>query len=244
MPIERLLDLTNDHPDPEALYTTIQFPEPPDDRPYVFVNMVSTACGKILQAPRGSSAKGLGSPTDQLLMKRLQGLADGAISGAGTIRIGNVVYRPEMWRCTVTRSGDLPEETRFFTDAPDKVIVFAPRNLDKAVASRLAAKWKLHLVGDTDADAKELLTVLRKEYGLKVVAMEGGADLNYSFFEAGVVDELFLSFAPKIKGGKDLPTVVDGPGLPGNEVVNMDLLSVYRDESELYFRYRVQPGQR
>src|SRR5438128_90918 len=111
--------------------------------------MVSTADGKILIGPRGSTAKGVGGPTDQLLMRRLQAGADGAMIGAGTLRPGNVIYRPELWRAVVTRSGDLPLENRFFTDAPDRAIVFAPRSLPADRREALGTHAHVRIVGES-----------------------------------------------------------------------------------------------
>jgi hypothetical protein len=80
-------------------------------------------------AERGTTtAKGLGCASDQLLMRRLQAAADGIIIGAGTVRAGPVIYPPEKWRAVVTRSGDVPVENRFFTDAPDRAIVVTVRH--------------------------------------------------------------------------------------------------------------------
>lgn len=240
MALERLFDNTGAVHAPESLYSDLRFPELPPARPYVFLNMVATADGKILQSPVGSTAHGLGSPTDQRLMRRLQEQADGAIVGAGTLRSGNVVYPPEKWRAVVTRSGELPLDNRFFTDAPDRVVVFAPAALPAAARERLGTYAQVRLVGEEAVDVAAAVRLLRAEFGVRRLVLEGGASLNFDFFAAGLVDELFLTLAPKIKGGAHLPTVVDGPGLPNHDFVPLALLSLYRDGSELYLRYRVK----
>src|SRR2546423_13842867 len=126
MALERLRDRPG-FPDPPAdLYLNLEFPEPAADRPYIFINMVSTIDGKILIDPIGGTAKGLGSATDQLLMRRIEDNADCAMIGAGTLRAGNVVYAPDKWRAGVTSSGNLPAGNRFFTGAAEKALVFAP----------------------------------------------------------------------------------------------------------------------
>ncbi len=239
MPLERLFDATGSTIPPESLYTELGLGTPPEDRPYSYINMVSTADGKILQGPLGSTAKGLGSPTDQLLMRRLQGSAEGAIIGAGTLRPGNVVYAPHMWRAVVTRSGNLPLENRFFTDAPDKAIVFAPQSLPEGARQRLEGRAAIEQVGGDAGDLRAALEILRRKYGVRSLVIEGGADLNFELFAAGLVDEFFLTVAPKVKGGAHLPTPVSGPGFPDGRVAPLQLRSVYRDGDELYLRYRV-----
>src|SRR5579871_1106060 len=116
MPLERWLDRTPDPPpDPESLYTRLAFPPAPDDRPYLYINMVATADGKIVIGQIGGTAKGVGGPTDQKLFRRLQRACDAALLGASTLRAGNVIYPPELPRFVVTASGNVPLSNRFFT---------------------------------------------------------------------------------------------------------------------------------
>lgn len=241
MALERLIDRTGSQAPPDALYTDLRFPSPPEDRPYIYANMVSTADGKTLQGPPGSTAQGLGSPTDQMLMRRLQQWADGAIIGAETLRAGPVIYAPRLWRAVVTRSGELPLDNRFFTDAREKAIVFAPATLSPQARDRLGTRATVRIVGEEGIDVREAARILRTEFNIRTLVLEGGASLNFAFFEAGLVDELFLTIAPKIKGGAHLPTVVDGPGLPDRQFIPLQVLSLYHDGDELYLRYRVQP---
>jgi 2,5-diamino-6-(ribosylamino)-4(3H)-pyrimidinone 5'-phosphate reductase len=239
MPIECLVDLTNTDGPADQLYVDPGFPEPPAGRPFIFLNMVATADGKTLLGPRGSTAKGLGSSTDQMLMRRLEAAADGLIIGANTLRASHVVYPAGLVRAVVTKSGDLPLENRFFTDEPERAVVFAPRIVDSKTLSVLRERVQTRLTGEDAVDVSDAVRILRNEFGVKRLLLEGGAGLNFDFFAAGIIDEFFLTLSPKIKGGGDRPTVVDGPGFPGTDNVNMKLLSVYRDESELFLRYRV-----
>jgi 2,5-diamino-6-(ribosylamino)-4(3H)-pyrimidinone 5'-phosphate reductase len=244
VPIERLIDNTGFDGPPGDLYLDPLFPdshERPDAevRPYLYINMVSTVDGKTLIGQPGSTAKGLGAPTDQLLMRRLETACDCAMIGAGTLRPGNVIYPSDVWRAVITRSGDLPLENRFFSDAPERAIILAPASLSEAARERIGNRAQVRLVGETAVDPVEAVLLLRKEFGIRHLLLEGGASTNFDFLAAGVVDELFLSFSPKIKGGEHLPSVVDGPGFPGRDYLALELRSLYRDGDEFYFRYRV-----
>jgi 2,5-diamino-6-(ribosylamino)-4(3H)-pyrimidinone 5'-phosphate reductase len=243
MPIERLIDNTGFEGPGADLYLDPQFPDSPSDRPYVYINMVSTVDGKTLVGQPGSTAKGLGEATDQLLMRRLEAAGDGAMIGAGTLRPGNVIYPPHVWRAVITRSGDLPLENRFFTDAPERAIILAPNTLGEEARKRIGTRAQVRFVGETGVDPLLAVKLLRQEFGIRHLLLEGGASTNFDFLDAGVVDELFLSFTPKLKGGEHLPTVVDGPGFPGREYMPLELRSLYRDGDELYFRYRVGEKQ-
>jgi len=240
MSLERLLDNTGYAGLSDDLYLDPDFLDPPVGRPCVFINMVSTVDGKILQGQPGSTAKGLGSKTDQMLMHRLRAAADGAIIGASTLRAGTVIYPPEKWRAVVTHGGNLPMNNRFFTDAREKAIVFAPSDLDRDTTREIENHAALHITAGSTVDVAKAVEILRRQYGIERLLLEGGSELNFQFLKAGIVDELFLSLAPKIKGGRHIPTIVGGEGLPGDGFVPLNLVSVYHDGGEMYLRYRFE----
>ncbi len=234
----RLLDLSGWQGDPESLYEEVVFPSPPNDRPYIFTNTVTSLDGKLVLGDLGSSAKGLGSPVDQRLMHRLEARADAVLIGSGTLRADTHLNYPEhIYRVVVTTSGDLPLEHSFFRN-PKRALVFAPSHLpaDKQLAIQRVAT--LHLVGETRVDVQELVKILHTHYEVRYLLVEGGGNLNFYLFDADMVDEVFLTLAPKVKGGAHLPTMVDGAGLPRERVAEFDLISAYLEESELFLRYR------
>ncbi|MBS6600296.1 MAG: bifunctional diaminohydroxyphosphoribosylaminopyrimidine deaminase/5-amino-6-(5-phosphoribosylamino)uracil reductase RibD [Clostridium sp.] len=59
---------------------------------------------------------------------------------------------------------------------------------------------------------KELMTILGK---LKIdsILLEGGGTLNFSALEEGIVDKVKIYIAPKIIGGKDSKTPIEGKGI-------------------------------
>jgi riboflavin biosynthesis pyrimidine reductase len=87
--------------------------------------------------------------------------------------------------------------------------------------------------GGERADLGELLGSLREE-GVRAVMCEGGPTLHASLQAAGLVDELFLTIAPKLSGGEG-PRILEGL-LP--EVVEMELAWLLEEDGELFARYR------
>jgi riboflavin biosynthesis pyrimidine reductase len=83
------------------------------------------------------------------------------------------------------------------------------------------------------ADLPQLLGSLREE-GVRTVMCEGGPTLHGSLQAEGLVDELFLTIAPKLSGGQ-APRIVEGP-LP--EVIGMELVWLLEEDGELFARYR------
>lgn len=237
----RLIDQTGWQGEPERLYAeTASFPEPPPDRPYIFTNTVTTLDGKLILGEVGSTAAGLGSAMDRLLMHRLEERADAVVIGGSTLRADkHMNYPPHLYRAVVTTSGDLPTDHDFFQKCEDgRALVFAPTHIPPDRKLALERVATVHLVGETRVEIPEIVRILHTNYEVRYLLVEGGGSLNFYFFEAGLVDEVFLTLAPRVKGGAHLPTMVDGAGLPRERVPRYELISAYLHESELFLRYR------
>ncbi|HEY6731263.1 MAG TPA: dihydrofolate reductase family protein [Solirubrobacterales bacterium] len=87
--------------------------------------------------------------------------------------------------------------------------------------------------GGERADLTGLLGSLREE-GVRAVMCEGGPTLHGSLQAEGLVDELFLTIAPKLSGG-DAPRIIEG-AVP--DVVGLDLAWLLEEGGELFARYR------
>ena len=79
---------------------------------------------------------------------------------------------------------------------------------------------------------------LRARFGVRSILCEGGPTLNGALLADGLVDELFLSLAPKLSGGVDPLTIVEGMTLPG--AVDMELEWLLESESHLFLRYALR----
>jgi riboflavin biosynthesis pyrimidine reductase len=87
---------------------------------------------------------------------------------------------------------------------------------------------------DGRVDLAALLGSLRKE-GVRALLCEGGPTLHGALQAAGLVDELFLTTAPKLTGG-DAPRIVEGLDAPLAE--DLELAWLLEHEGELFARYR------
>jgi riboflavin biosynthesis pyrimidine reductase len=83
-------------------------------------------------------------------------------------------------------------------------------------------------------DPVDLLRSLKEE-GVRAVMCEGGPTLHGSLQAAGLVDELFLTVAPKLSGGDEAPRIVEGLL---SEVIGLDLVWLLEEDGELFARYR------
>lgn len=60
-------------------------------------------------------------------------------------------------------------------------------------------------------DVVKLMPILYQK-GIKKILLEGGGNLNWSFIKDNLVDEIRLTIAPWIVGGKDAISLVEGEG--------------------------------
>ena len=86
---------------------------------------------------------------------------------------------------------------------------------------------------DGRADLPALLRSLREE-GVRALLCEGGPTLHGALQAAGLVDDLFLTIAPKLAGG-GAPRILEGE-LP--EVEPLELAWLLEQDGELFARYR------
>jgi 2,5-diamino-6-(ribosylamino)-4(3H)-pyrimidinone 5'-phosphate reductase len=222
-------------------------------RPFVYINMAMTADGKITSAKREYPR--LTSDLDRLTMDRLRAEADVLVVGAGTLRADDPplrvrdpamrAYRESLGkpagliRVAVTASGDIDPASRFFEDEQGCERIVA--TVDNADATRLAAideRAELWRLGQDRVDVGALLERLEQR-GAKRVLVEGGGELNWCFASNDLVDELYLTLAPTLLGGREAPTLLEGEGLPMKLQKRLRLLDLRREDDEIYCRYEV-----
>ncbi|HKQ60647.1 MAG TPA: dihydrofolate reductase family protein [Candidatus Polarisedimenticolaceae bacterium] len=223
------------------------------DRPFVIVNMAMTADGKITSAAREYPR--FTSELDRRTMDRLRAEADAIVVGAGTLRADDPLlhvrttelrdYRRRLGkpdalpRVLVTASAAIDPQAHFFDDADgaDRIVVTVEDAPDERLAA-LAARAELWRLGRGRVDLRELLRRLR-ERGVERLLLEGGGELNWAFLRDDLVDELFVTIAPALLGGREAPTLLEGEGWPMAAQRRLRLVELRREGDELYCRWAV-----
>ena len=82
-----------------------------------------------------------------------------------------------------------------------------------------------------------MLRRLRADYGVRALLCEGGPTLFGALLQEAVVDELFLTLAPKLAGGGRGPTITAGPG--AGRSADLSLAWLLERNGSLYLRYSV-----
>ena len=186
----------------------------PPDRPYVVSNFALTWDGRVTI---GGRAGPIGSSTDKRVLKRLRALADAVLVGAGTVRIetyGPLLddedlrrerreagRSPDPLAIVPTRTGELPWDAGLFTSGRGEVRVLAAAESEVPATETPVSVSRF----DREVDLAAALAQLREE-GCRSLVCEGGPHLHAQLVELGIVDELFVTLAPKLAGGV-------GPGL-------------------------------
>jgi 2,5-diamino-6-(ribosylamino)-4(3H)-pyrimidinone 5'-phosphate reductase len=239
---------------PEAeVYGRLRLPEPPEGRPFVYINMAMTLDGKVTVGRPGYLLSG--SSGDRAAMEELRAQADAVMVGAGTVRHEDPslrISRPahQAWRaeagmlpdplyCVVSASANLPAELRLFR-SPNAVVVTREDAPEDRVLG-LRSRCRVLQAGVGEVDLRGALSRLRLEDGVRRLLVEGGPTLSFNLIRLGLVDELFLTLSPLLKGGRDVPSLLGGPGFSYEELRHAKLLSLLRHSSELYLRYRLLP---
>jgi 2,5-diamino-6-(ribosylamino)-4(3H)-pyrimidinone 5'-phosphate reductase len=222
------------------------------ERPFVYINMAMTADGKITSASREYPK--FTSAHDKKTMDRLRAEADAVLVGAGTLRADDPplhvrdaemreyrrsLGKPEdLARIAVSSSLDLDPGLRFFRKGSEPRIVATVEEAPEQRARSLAGVAEVWRVGRGRVDFRELLARLRAR-GVERLLVEGGGELNWELVERDLLDELYVTIAPCLLGGRDAPTLLEGDGLTMGAQVRLRLAAVDRHGDELFCRYEV-----
>ncbi len=207
-------------------------------RPFLAINMVATVDGR---ASLNGSAVGIGSAADHRLLFELRAEADVVLHGGGTVRADPLSARvphdlseqriarglsAQPVGAIVTRSGNLPARHPYY-ESPTLIYVCSDRTLPVS----LPTVEVCHVHG-----VREVIHDLSRR-GVRRILCEGGPTLNSMLFEAQLIDEVFLTIAPKVFGGEDPLTIVKGPKF--EPMLRLELRSLVEREGELFLRYGV-----
>ncbi len=213
-----------------------------EDRPFVLVNFISSADGGTAIAGKSSS---LGDEDDKAVFQALRAIPDIILVGSATVEAEN--YRPvtldETRRERRLAAGmtEVPvlaivsgrlsfdPEARVFSDPEHRPMVITGPEADPA---------KLALLGDSAEvlilDEVTPANILSRLGVASVILCEGGPRLVGQFAADHLVDELNLTVAPMIIGGKSA-RIANGPLVEPPQEMRLDRC-MFGDRS-MFLRY-------
>ena len=211
----------------------------PPDRTWLRVNFVASLDGAGTGADGRSGS--INTPADFRVFRLLRRLADVVLVGAGTVRTeGDPARRAEdpaaPVLAVVSRRGTLPPTVAAMR-SPRGAAVLVTRSGAGPQALREAREVlgedNVIVAGGDEVDLAEARRAL-EDRGLKQILSEGGPSLFGAMLEAGVVDELDLTWAPTIVGGPQ-PRIVRA----GDLAVDLTPVSLVEEDGTVLGRWRV-----
>lgn len=204
------------------VYANLKFPKI-SRRPFFYTNFVQTLDGKVSVLKKGYWP--IGSSKDHEVLLELRAYADCLIHGSNlAFEFGEVTLE------SLARSEFKALRIRLGKN----------ENLPYFVVTSKAQKFKTLKANIVSHDIKALTNLLYQK-GFKHVLIEGGPTLLGSFLKESLMDEIFITIAPKIFGTAKnaTKTLVEGILLPPEKIKKLHLLSVKKLDSEVFLRYRV-----
>ena len=218
----------------------------PADRPYIVVNMVTTADGRASVAGRTAP---ISSVADRQLFHALRTTVDAVMVGAGTIRAeryGRIVpdaarreqratrdLEHDALAVVVSASLNVPTDVPLLQDTSSRVVFITA---SEAELEGCAAH--VEYLRSAPVDMASALARLRADYGVRSILCEGGPHLNASLLADGLIDELFLTSVPKLAGGAGSLSIMDEA--PLDDPAALRLLWLLECDGELFARYALR----
>ncbi|MFB6118949.1 2,5-diamino-6-(ribosylamino)-4(3H)-pyrimidinone 5'-phosphate reductase [Halosegnis sp.] len=213
---------------------------------HVHVNAAVSVDGKLSTRRREQLA--ISGPEDFARMERVRAASDAVLVGVGTVLADDpsLLRHDERHRRNLGKEG-LP--ARVIADSrartpPDAAILEGPavtyllvtdRAPDDRVDTLRTAGAEIRTVGDDRVNLAAAVEMLAHD-GHERLMIEGGGEVIFSAFEAGIVDELTLFIGSLVVGGREAPTLVDGEGFI-EEFPQLDLREVERLDDGVVLSY-------
>jgi len=188
--------------------------------PFISATFAMTIDGKI--TTKNFSPVDFTSRTDKLHLWQQRALADAVVVGYSTLKHDNVrlglpaELRQERiqsgktaapLRVIVSNSGKIDHRLKIFESDLSPILIFATTQMPEKVQEILGNKATLHLSASKSVDLDAMVRTLARKYRVGKLACEGGARLFRSFVDLGLIDQLNLTIAPYLFGGRDAPTL-------------------------------------
>jgi 2,5-diamino-6-(ribosylamino)-4(3H)-pyrimidinone 5'-phosphate reductase len=215
----------------------------------IIVNSAMTVDGKIA-THQGDSA--ISSKDDLIRVHKLRDSVDGIIVGISTvladnprltIRLGR--KRPKerhLTRIIIDSTGRIPIDSQILRTASKiKTIIAVTKLAHMNVIRKIKKTGAIVIVAGTHTvDLKKVVWTVQR-MGIKKILVEGGGEINWSLFRLGIVNELIVTMAPRIVGGRRAITLAEGEGYSRvSQGIKLQLKKVHiQNSGEVVLHYKL-----
>ena len=236
-------------------------------RPYVLLSCATSADGYLDDASPQRLI--LSGPADLDRVDEVRAGCDAILVGAQTVRKDNprlLIRDPRRRarraarglpthpaRVTLTATGDLDPQARFFAPGALRLVYCATPAIGRARARLGAGEDGAVLIDAGDPLSLDLVLTDLAERGVLRVLVEGGAQILGAFLAGGLADELDLAVAPffvadpaaprlNLPLAPHFPSNLNSPSNPDSPASPMTLAEVSRVGEVGLLRYLLGPG--
>ncbi|WP_327051858.1 2,5-diamino-6-(ribosylamino)-4(3H)-pyrimidinone 5'-phosphate reductase [Halomicrococcus gelatinilyticus] len=208
---------------------------------HVVVNAATSVDGKLSTRRREQVA--ISGPEDFARVDDLRVESDVIAVGVGTVLADDPSLTadggPNPLRVVADSRARTPTDAAVVDDRAPTVVFVAERAPDERVRALEAAGAEVVVAGETRVDLEAAFATLEAR-GVDQVMVEGGGELIFSLFDAGLVDDLRVFVGSLVVGGRDAPTLADGEGFVDREAfADLSLASVERVDDGVLLQYDV-----
>ncbi|CQR50162.1 MULTISPECIES: 2,5-diamino-6-(ribosylamino)-4(3H)-pyrimidinone 5'-phosphate reductase [Haloferax] len=192
---------------------------------HVHVNAAASLDGKL--SSRRREQVRISGDDDFARVDEIRAAADAVAVGVGTVLADDphltlddpdlVTARedrgdsPHPARVVADSRARTPTDARVLDDAATTYVLVSEAAPDARRDALESAGAELVVAGEKRVSLPDALGALESR-GVDRLMVEGGGELIFSLFEAGLVDELTLYVGSMVIGGRDAPTLADGEG--------------------------------
>jgi len=196
---------------------------------HVVVNAAMSVDGKL--AARNREQLAISGPEDFDRVDRIRAAADGVMVGVGTVLADDPHLTLDVTDRRVQRqrhgrpgnparvvadsTARTPPDARILDDEATTYLLVSEQAPEARRTELADAGAELIVAGDDRVDLAAGIDRLADE-GIERLMIEGGGELIFSAFDAGLVDELSVFVGSQLIGGRDAPTLADGDGFTEN----------------------------
>lgn len=218
------------------------------DRPFVFINSAVSIDGKISSFLHRQVR--ISGKEDLTRVDELRASSDAIMVGIGTVLADDPGLRvkSEQLRRERLERGTCENPLRVVADSlartpPDAEVLGAGCII---AVSRAAPPERVAMLSDmceifvSGVDRVDLIGLMSFLHGIGVrrLMVEGGAILNWSMINAGLVDEIYVYIGNMLIGGEAAPSMLGGAGFSCN-FPKLELISLERIGEGVLLRWRV-----
>ena len=214
---------------------------------YVIINSAMTLDGKIATI-RGNST--VSSMDDLRRVHSIRSSVDGIVVGISTVLMDNPrltarlakICRKEPARVIIDSTARIPLDSRILKTADRiKTIIAVTTRANTSRIKKIQNTGAMVITAGTEYVNLKMVFALLKKLGFKKILVEGGGEINWSILKLGIANELIVTIAPRIVGGRSAITIVEGDGYSKmSEGIRLKLKRIVKQDSgEMVLYYKI-----